>query len=349
MNQKKLIMLLIIVFNFLMSNLLAIGDEQDVNEIFRIVNEFVGSIAGADPNRIERVLTTKNDILFVAPIFGVKKGRGDVIDFLRWFLPGMGKAQMTLTNVVCIMRGEEASVNGDYRWQGDIVLESGFVALLRKEKKGWKMWALDIDDGKEIQPFAPEIQKLIQTTLSAYATEDVSLLEEVISDDMIFFSLKGTSFQGKEDSLAALREEFTRNDNIQLTFNNERLVVYLADQENLATVSIPFVYQCANEPQQTASGHLTFHQVESWHITRLEFEKIPCELNKAYPWDVNGDNEVNISDLVLVGRHFGEITSEGDVNGDGQVDISDLVLVGSHFGESYGLAAPLRKAEGRKR
>jgi len=61
-------------------------------------------------------------------------------------------------------------------------------------------------------------------------------------------------------------------------------------------------------------------------------------LVEGNPWDVNEDGQVDISDLVLVGRHFGEVIKEPiqpnpDINGDGVVDISDLVLVGLHFGE----------------
>jgi len=52
------------------------------------------------------------------------------------------------------------------------------------------------------------------------------------------------------------------------------------------------------------------------------------------PYDVNADGVVDISDLILVGKHFGEENPDvGDVNGDSVVDISDLVLVGKHFGE----------------
>ncbi|MBM3241061.1 hypothetical protein FJZ31_32660 [Candidatus Poribacteria bacterium] len=57
---------------------------------------------------------------------------------------------------------------------------------------------------------------------------------------------------------------------------------------------------------------------------------------KEHPWDVNSDGIVDISDLVIVGQHFGESppsAPRADVNGDGTVDISDLVLVGQHFGE----------------
>ena len=54
-------------------------------------------------------------------------------------------------------------------------------------------------------------------------------------------------------------------------------------------------------------------------------------------WDVNEDGVVDISDLVLVGRHFGESPPKdprADVNEDGYVDILDLVLVVQHFGKA---------------
>jgi len=51
--------------------------------------------------------------------------------------------------------------------------------------------------------------------------------------------------------------------------------------------------------------------------------------------DVNNDGEIDISDLVLVGSHFGESNPEvGDVNADGTVDIRDMALIGLHFGEN---------------
>jgi len=54
------------------------------------------------------------------------------------------------------------------------------------------------------------------------------------------------------------------------------------------------------------------------------------------PWDVNGDEQVDIQDLMLVSEQFGKTNPEiGDVDGSGTVDISDLALVGVHLGESY--------------
>ncbi|MEW6607587.1 MAG: cohesin domain-containing protein [bacterium] len=63
-------------------------------------------------------------------------------------------------------------------------------------------------------------------------------------------------------------------------------------------------------------------------------------------WDINGDGVVNISDLSIVGIHFGETPASpnwyppADVNNDGIVNITDLAAVGIHFGESYGSPAP---------
>ena len=53
------------------------------------------------------------------------------------------------------------------------------------------------------------------------------------------------------------------------------------------------------------------------------------------PWDVNGDGQVNILDLVLVSSEFNQSgeSLKGDVNGDGTVNILDLVAVSLHFGE----------------
>ncbi|MCG9127609.1 hypothetical protein JT359_08430 [Candidatus Poribacteria bacterium] len=58
--------------------------------------------------------------------------------------------------------------------------------------------------------------------------------------------------------------------------------------------------------------------------------------------DVNADGIVNILDLTLVAKHFGETPTEDqhpspDINGDDIVNILDLTLVASHFGKKSGV------------
>ena len=51
--------------------------------------------------------------------------------------------------------------------------------------------------------------------------------------------------------------------------------------------------------------------------------------------DVNGDGVVNIQDLVLTARRFGQQgQNDADMNGDGIVNIQDLVLVARAFGNT---------------
>jgi len=77
----------------------------------------------------------------------------------------------------------------------------------------------------------------------------------------------------------------------------------------------------------------------SFTVTLVQVPPSVCQ-----PCDINNDNVVDISDLVLVGKAFSEEGPDlkGDVNNDEIVDISDLVLVGKHFGEEIGVksAAP---------
>ncbi len=63
-------------------------------------------------------------------------------------------------------------------------------------------------------------------------------------------------------------------------------------------------------------------------------------VDSSYPWDVNKDRVVNISDLTLVVHLLGKVVTvpldpNADVNDDGKVDIHDIILVAQHFGEVY--------------
>jgi hypothetical protein len=50
------------------------------------------------------------------------------------------------------------------------------------------------------------------------------------------------------------------------------------------------------------------------------------------PSDINGDNNVNVSDLLMVIGVWGETGSSADVNGDGVVNVSDLLMVVGNWG-----------------
>jgi hypothetical protein len=62
--------------------------------------------------------------------------------------------------------------------------------------------------------------------------------------------------------------------------------------------------------------------------------EVSVTFKPGVPWDINQDGVVDILDLALIGKHFGESPpkdARADVNGDGKVDIADLVLVGINF------------------
>ena len=57
-------------------------------------------------------------------------------------------------------------------------------------------------------------------------------------------------------------------------------------------------------------------------------------------WDINGDGEVNVTDLLIVAQKMGERDETADLNGDERVTVEDFVIVASHLGESMTSDAP---------
>ncbi|MEX0744440.1 MAG: ice-binding family protein [Phycisphaeraceae bacterium] len=59
-------------------------------------------------------------------------------------------------------------------------------------------------------------------------------------------------------------------------------------------------------------------------------------LSTSLPGDVNGDNQVNRTDVAILARNFGRTSgaaqSQGDLNGDGAVTLADLAMVQMHLG-----------------
>ncbi|MBX3000920.1 MAG: right-handed parallel beta-helix repeat-containing protein [Caldilineaceae bacterium] len=52
--------------------------------------------------------------------------------------------------------------------------------------------------------------------------------------------------------------------------------------------------------------------------------------------DINGDDRINIQDLVLIGVNFGTNTASADINGDGIVNIQDLAIAAGNYGLQTG-------------
>ena len=57
-------------------------------------------------------------------------------------------------------------------------------------------------------------------------------------------------------------------------------------------------------------------------------------------WDVNGDGQVNVTDLLIVAQKMGDRDETADLDGDEWVTVADFVIVAEHLGESVTSEAP---------
>ena len=69
-------------------------------------------------------------------------------------------------------------------------------------------------------------------------------------------------------------------------------------------------------------------------------EQYSFTLEVVASWDINGDGEVNVTDLLIVANKIGEYDDTADLNGDERVTVEDFVIVASHLGESMTSDAP---------
>ena len=72
----------------------------------------------------------------------------------------------------------------------------------------------------------------------------------------------------------------------------------------------------------------------------LHTEQYAHTLEVVASWDVNGDGEVNVTDLLIVAQKIGEYDDTVDLNGDERVTVADFVIVAEHLGESVASDAP---------
>ena len=69
-------------------------------------------------------------------------------------------------------------------------------------------------------------------------------------------------------------------------------------------------------------------------------EQSSFRLEVVASWDINGDGEVNATDLMIVARKMGDYDDTADLDGDDRVTVADFVIVASHLGETVTSEAP---------
>jgi hypothetical protein len=88
-------------------------------------------------------------------------------------------------------------------------------------------------------------------------------------------------------------------------------------------------------PRYDQAGDYTVHfQVSDGELT--DSEDITITVIQPYPdWDINGDSDTNVLDMVLVGQHWGETGLTGwileDTNEDGVINVLDMIIIGQHW------------------
>jgi hypothetical protein len=77
-----------------------------------------------------------------------------------------------------------------------------------------------------------------------------------------------------------------------------------------------------------------YNDYRGWHVDGIQISSMTTDCDSTTcVADTNGDNAVNVADLMAVIDQWGTAGSTADVNGDGIVDVNDLLLVSANWGE----------------
>jgi len=120
-----------------------------------------------------------------------------------------------------------------------------------------------------------------------------------------------------------------------------------ATTDSSGLFTIPNVPAIASEETATYTvevtfpGYLTPKTSLDLQVYLVE-DQLPGEVTFPQIWllagDLNGDNQINIFDLAIIGSNYGSSgpagALPGDVNGDGKVNIQDLAIAAGNFGLS---------------
>ena len=101
------------------------------------------------------------------------------------------------------------------------------------------------------------------------------------------------------------------------------------DQDELNTAG--FVYISEDDGGRQASGQANATRIASDHAPVIVDFTLP-----AIPGDLDGDGDVDLSDLSALLAHYGTPSGanpeDGDLDGDGDVDLEDLAALLAHYG-----------------
>jgi len=178
-----------------------------------------------------------------------------------------------------------------------------------------------IPDNSKSAGEAPEINWVTCVPTSLKETETKSTIRAAVS---------GLNINSVVASITSPAYDESQHSNWQPTYDARELFdaegdgIYEAEYDEFSLPGNYTIVVNAENPEGDAMPKIAILTVEG---------------KKTCPWDVNGDGEVDISDLVLVGINLGKsgANTTGDVNSDNTVDIIDLILVGRHFGETCNL------------
>jgi hypothetical protein len=120
---------------------------------------------------------------------------------------------------------------------------------------------------------------------------------------------------------------------------HEELILYSTDG-NPVNQQLPLGGYYASNDGNTYTFDGTYIVAQFTDYVVINLVEAPSQniINRPN-WDVNGDHICDITDIALIGLHFGETGSPGwipeDVNGDGVINLLDLVYVGIYYGQTW--------------
>ena len=160
-----------------------------------------------------------------------------------------------------------------------------------------------------------------EITTDAYAVSAGNTLTQEIEYDSTKFAADLDSLEAAEGWNAEVTEVRTENGRttVQMTFT--------AEEDQILDSAV--------------LGKLGFSTID--RLT--ESTELLGTLVEKMGYDMNTDDRIDISDLVLFARQFGTADAGADFNADGHVNINDLVKFARHFGEKRETALPAKDTE----